>query len=84
LREDVAVDVLRGFVKAHLLVRRTKPLRADAGTGFASRADSEAVFGFRSAARSFFDIVLILKINSNNVLPPLDMRMNMSKREGMD
>jgi hypothetical protein len=44
LREDVAADALRAFVTAHLLVRRTKALSADAAAGSARRPDSTAVF----------------------------------------
>jgi hypothetical protein len=38
-------DALDGFVKAHLLVRRTKPTSADDITASARRPDSTAVFG---------------------------------------
>jgi hypothetical protein len=44
LREDVMADALGGFVKAHLLVRRTKPTSADDITAPARRPDSTAVF----------------------------------------
>jgi hypothetical protein len=46
LREDVVADALGGVVKAHLLVRRTKPTSADAITDSARRHDSTAVFRF--------------------------------------
>jgi hypothetical protein len=48
LRKHVAKDALRAFVKAHLLVRRTKPRSADAATGFARRPDSTAVFRIKA------------------------------------
>jgi hypothetical protein len=44
LREHVAAAALRAFVKAHLLVRRTKELSADDVTGSARLPDSTAVF----------------------------------------
>jgi hypothetical protein len=39
LREDVAADALRAFVKAHPSVRRTKALSADGVTGSARLPD---------------------------------------------
>jgi protein TonB len=41
---DFEADAVRDFVKAHLLVRRTRPRSADAATGSARRPDSTAVF----------------------------------------
>jgi hypothetical protein len=47
LREAVVAAALCGFVKAHLLVRRTKPRSADAITDPARRPASTAVFRFK-------------------------------------
>jgi hypothetical protein len=47
LREDVVAAALGGFVKAHLLVHRTKPTSADDITASARRLDSTAVFRFK-------------------------------------
>jgi hypothetical protein len=62
LREHVAVAALRAFVKAHLLVRRTKELSTDAVTGSARRPDSTAVFRINKIDRIIFTAEFLFSI----------------------
>ncbi|MDR3228729.1 MAG: Rpn family recombination-promoting nuclease/putative transposase [Puniceicoccales bacterium] len=63
LREDVVAAALDGFVKAHLLVRRTKPTSADDITASARRPDSTAVFRIESMEFVFVELPKFVPAN---------------------
>ncbi|MDR3228530.1 MAG: hypothetical protein LBT53_03860, partial [Puniceicoccales bacterium] len=74
LREDVVADAPDGFVKAHLLVRRTKPTSADAPAASARRPDSTAVFRFNISSLvlgvSLCAITVLLAIFARDIIFP--------------